>query len=265
VKLRGVSVGEVKDIYISKENSEDVVILIQVKEGTPIKEDTYALISLQGITGLSYVELTGGSNNAPFLKTKEGKLGVIYTKSSMLKRVDESISEIGEKTQKILDKTQRVMSDKNIKNIELILQNFADATNSLNKTLNMINKQEKDLKDVLIGMKKTEQSATEAFDKISKMAEIWSVSGDKTLAKMSGASDTTSRVMNSLNKKLNDGSLDLDIIIRENLLPVQRDLEDLRTLINEVNSLVENLKDSPSDILWKKSEISEAPNEKVEK
>src|SRR5665648_80529 len=43
VKVRGVSVGEVKDISINSENSEEVEVLIRVKEGTPIKDDTYAL------------------------------------------------------------------------------------------------------------------------------------------------------------------------------------------------------------------------------
>jgi phospholipid/cholesterol/gamma-HCH transport system substrate-binding protein len=262
VKLRGVIVGEVKDIYISRENSEDVVVLIQVKEGTPIKEDTYALISLQGITGLSYIELDGGSKNSPLLKTSKKKHGIIYTKSSMLKRVDETLSDIGKKTKQVLDKTQNVMSDKNLKNLEHILYNLANATKSLNKTLVMINNKEKKYDKILEGAYNAEKSAIEAFDKISKMAEIWSKSGDRTLAKMSNASDTTARVMMSLDNKLKDGSLDLDIIIRENLLPVQNNLEDLRTLMNEFQELIEELKNSPSDLIFKKSDIDLAPNEK---
>ncbi len=66
VKLRGVSVGEVKDIYINHNNSEEVIVLIKVKEDTPIKEDTHALINLQGITGLSYIELEGGTHESAF-------------------------------------------------------------------------------------------------------------------------------------------------------------------------------------------------------
>lgn len=262
VKLRGVSVGEVKDIYISRENSEDVVVFIQVKEGTPIKEDTYALINLQGITGLSYIELAGGTHEAPLLKTSFKKPGIIHTKSSMLKRVDETLSDIGKKTKQVLDRTKSVMSDENLKNFEKILENLAKSTHSLNETLVMINSREKEYDKILEGAYKTEKSAIEAFDKISMMAEIWSNSGDRTLAKMSSASDTTARVMTSLDNKLKDGSLDLDIIIRENLMPVQNDLEDLRTLIVEFKELVGELRESPSDLIFKKSNIELAPNEK---
>ena len=126
----------------------------------------------------------------------------------------------------------------------------------------MINNKEKKYDKILEGAYNAEKSAIEAFDKISKMAEIWSKSGDRTLAKMSNASDTTARVMMSLDNKLKDGSLDLDIIIRENLLPVQNNLEDLRTLMNEFQELIEELKNSPSDLIFKKSDIDLAPNEK---
>ncbi len=262
VKYRGVSVGEVKDIYINTKNSEEVIILIKVKEKTPIKEDTYALINLQGITGLSYIELAGGSNESPLLKTDNKNPAIIYTKASMLQRVDDTLSEISRKTMVVLQKTQKVMSEKNLKNFEEILANLSKATNTLNETLLMINKKEKEYDLVIKGAIDTEKSAIKAFDKISQMANIWSVSGDKTLAKMSNASDTTSKVMLSLDKKLKDGSLDFDIIIRENLLPVQNDLEDLRGLMIDIREWIDELKDSPSDLFFKQSISKIAPNEK---
>jgi phospholipid/cholesterol/gamma-HCH transport system substrate-binding protein len=67
--------------------------------------------------------------------------------------------------------------------------------------------------------------------------------------------------MGALDDKLKEGKLDIDVIIRENLLPFQNDLNDLRTLIIETRELVTELRNSPSDILFKEADLELAPSE----
>ncbi len=263
VKLRGVSVGEVKDIYISKNNSEEVIILIKVKDDTPIKEDTHALINLQGITGLSYIELEGGAHSSSLLKTgdTEDSYGVIRTKDSIIERVDKTLTDIGNKTKRMLDKTNEVMSQTNLNNFEKILENLVKVTDSMNKTLEMLQSKDSKLDDVLVKGKEFEIAVIKSADEVRKMAKNIGISSHETLIAMQEASDTTSRVMIALDDKLKEGKLDIDVIVRENLLPFQNDLNDLRTLIVESRELVSELRDSPSDILFKESKIELAPSE----
>ena len=56
VKLRGVQIGEVRTITINPKNAEEVLVTIRVQDDAPIKEDTYAAIEAQGITGLSFIQ-----------------------------------------------------------------------------------------------------------------------------------------------------------------------------------------------------------------
>jgi phospholipid/cholesterol/gamma-HCH transport system substrate-binding protein len=257
VKLRGVSVGEVKDIYINQDNSEEVIALIKVKENTPIKEDTHALINLQGITGLSYIELEGGEHKSKLLKNN----GIIKTKDSIIERVDKTLTSIGHKTTRMLDKTDEVMSQTNLENFEKILANLVKVTDSMNKTLEMLQSKESKLDDVLIKGKEFEIAVIKAADEVKKMAKNIGVTSHATLISMQEASATTSRVMGALDDKLKEGKLDIDVIVRENLLPFQNDLNDLRTLIVESKELVSELRDSPSDILFKESNLDLAPSE----
>jgi phospholipid/cholesterol/gamma-HCH transport system substrate-binding protein len=95
VKYRGVEVGHVAGIELDRENPERVRLTLAIAEGTPIKTDTRAILSTQGITGLAYVDLTGGSRNAPPLVAGEGEpYPEIRSGPSLLVRLDQAVSEL---------------------------------------------------------------------------------------------------------------------------------------------------------------------------
>jgi phospholipid/cholesterol/gamma-HCH transport system substrate-binding protein len=57
VKYKGVDVGKVLDMRIAPERADLVKVDIEVKEETPVRAGTLAKVELQGITGVSYIEL----------------------------------------------------------------------------------------------------------------------------------------------------------------------------------------------------------------
>src|SRR5262249_48857796 len=61
VRYRGIAVGRVTDIRIDPENIEKIRVTIEVKADTPVRTDTVASIELQGITGGTYILLSGGT------------------------------------------------------------------------------------------------------------------------------------------------------------------------------------------------------------
>ena len=61
VRYRGVPVGSVSDIRIDPENIERIRVMVEISAETPIKADTEATLTLQGITGVSFVFLSGGT------------------------------------------------------------------------------------------------------------------------------------------------------------------------------------------------------------
>jgi phospholipid/cholesterol/gamma-HCH transport system substrate-binding protein len=271
VKVRGVSVGEVKDISINSENSEEVEVLIRVKEGTPIKEDTYALIELQGITGLSYIQLQGGLNKSALLKTGKTNesYGVIPSHPSIFSRVDQTIGDIGEKTKHLLDKTDVVMNEKNLENFAKILSNLEKITSSLNTTLETISSKEDDFNNMMVRINEFEISAIDAANEVKKMSLNMSDAvnnmGIDTMNSMREASATVTRVMGHLDEKIKSGTFDIDSLLRENLLPFQNTLEDFRTLILTTQESIDGLAQSPSDLLFKETQIAPAPSEENQK
>ncbi len=73
VSLRGVPVGEVRDIGIDPDNVERVRVTIEVAAETPVREDTVASLEQQGITGVANILLSGGSQDSPPLVAAAGE------------------------------------------------------------------------------------------------------------------------------------------------------------------------------------------------
>jgi phospholipid/cholesterol/gamma-HCH transport system substrate-binding protein len=95
VRYRGVEVGRVKEIILDPENPEEVRLGLDIVRGTPIKEDTTAVLETQGLTGITTVNLTGGSRDAPPLTAKANqKYPVIKSAPSLFTRLDSALSRI---------------------------------------------------------------------------------------------------------------------------------------------------------------------------
>ena len=92
VRYRGVEVGRVQKIALAPGNVEQVQVTLAIESGTPIKSDTVAVLSTQGLTGIAFVDLTGGSRNAPALTAEPGAdFPVIRTGPSLMVRLDASL------------------------------------------------------------------------------------------------------------------------------------------------------------------------------
>lgn len=95
VKYRGVEVGKVREIVLDPDDPERVRLTLDIVRGTPIKEDTVAVLHVQVLTGLAIIDLTGGSREAPPLTAKPGEpYPVIKTKPSLLVRFDQEVTQL---------------------------------------------------------------------------------------------------------------------------------------------------------------------------
>ncbi len=95
VKYRGVEVGRVKEIILNPDNPEEVRLTMDIARGTPVKEDTLAVLDTQGLTGLAIVNLAGGSRESPPLEVKPDQVyPVIKSGPSLLYRLDTALSRL---------------------------------------------------------------------------------------------------------------------------------------------------------------------------
>jgi phospholipid/cholesterol/gamma-HCH transport system substrate-binding protein len=115
VTYRGVVVGRVASIRIDPDDPEQVQLLLDVEEGTPVRADTTAVLVTQGLTGLARVELTGGSRAAPALVPRPGEPPpVIPSGPSLVARLDSALDMIVVTVERLSQRTDRLLSDENL-------------------------------------------------------------------------------------------------------------------------------------------------------
>jgi phospholipid/cholesterol/gamma-HCH transport system substrate-binding protein len=72
-----------------------VNLLFAIERGTPIREDTVAVLKTQGLTGIAYVELSGGTRDAPPLLAIDGSdYPLIRTKPSLSARLENVLTTV---------------------------------------------------------------------------------------------------------------------------------------------------------------------------
>ncbi|MBC7941240.1 MAG: MCE family protein, partial [Chitinophagaceae bacterium] len=95
VKYLGVDVGKVNAITIDPQNSRQVRLRLLIERGTPIKQDTEAVLKIQGLTGIAHVELDGGSPDAPPLRfVAGGPPPLIPSKPSLSARLENVLGSV---------------------------------------------------------------------------------------------------------------------------------------------------------------------------
>lgn len=92
VKYRGVDVGRVREIGLDPARGNEVRLLLAIDAGTPVREDTVAQLETQGLTGLAFINLTGGGDGSPALVAAPGEAHpVIPSRPSRWGRLDRAV------------------------------------------------------------------------------------------------------------------------------------------------------------------------------
>jgi phospholipid/cholesterol/gamma-HCH transport system substrate-binding protein len=132
VRYRGVPVGSVNDIRIDPTDVERVRVIMEIVQGTPIKTDTKSTLGLQGITGVAYIELTGGTReSAPLTAPDGGKIPEIPSKDSGIQKVLATAPELLERAVAITERLALILDDRNVKSISDTLENVSKLTGTL--------------------------------------------------------------------------------------------------------------------------------------
>ncbi len=124
VKFSGVPIGKVEKIGYLPDDLRKVRVELRIQGDFPMKDDMVASTGAMGITGLKYIEITGGSNESRPLKPG----AEITTKVSTFSTITGKAESIVAKVELLLNHLNRISSPDSLKNIKLILDNIAVIT-----------------------------------------------------------------------------------------------------------------------------------------
>ena len=259
VKYRGISVGKVSKLRINPNNSEQVEVQIKVLSTTPIKVDTEAKLTSQGITGLSYINLSMGSNSsAPLEPQGEEYYAVIKSVPSFFEDFEKSLDTVSSKLSKTLSKTEQLLNDENQKEFALLLKRTSSFIDKLNKTLDdkTILSLQNSIQNLESASKKVDETMPHVDAFILKSSE-WE---DKISASFASITKTYSEmgvIMDGMKEALRDGEQDFSTLVPS----INSTLLQMQELMLQMQSGINTYERSPSDILYRQEEIKKGPGE----
>ena len=244
IKFMGFEVGTVKDIKINPFNSEEILIDIQIQKGTPIKEDNFAILGNLGITGLKYIELKGGSNNSKLLGENQYGMKVIKSKTSALTTFVDSTEDITKEITILLGQMKKVLNDENISNFSSLLSKSEKSMENIEQFSAYLVKNEKKIDELITSMKN------------------FANTGNSSFASVKTSADSFKELTTKIKEEFDKGTFDLKGMSSESFENLNSLLKNLENNLNLTQDLINNINESPSDLLLKQKNIKYGPGEK---
>lgn len=132
VEYNGVPSGRVKAIQIDPNNVEQIRVTVEIENTVVIKQDAAANLETNILSGVSYIQIAGGTKEAPVLTAAAGSRNpVIRSRRSRLASVTARLPQILAKLDETADHLNDLLGDDNRKAIAAILANLHTVSDDL--------------------------------------------------------------------------------------------------------------------------------------
>jgi len=265
VLYRGVDVGKVASIRIDPSDPERIRILADIEATVPIRTDTVAQLRPVGVTGLSLLNLTGGSSPVALHAENGHKYPVIPYEPSVFSRLEGGLNETLVTVTKLGKQLERLINDRNVtavshtlKNLESLSQTLADHRQDIGDTLSALQETSHHVAAMTAGGKHLVAHGDKVLDDLDQAVKgIGKTLGlvNHAAGRVAQASDTTvtfTRAGTKTVQHLSDQTLpDFNLLLTE-----------LQSLSQSLTALVNNLRDNPSQLLYGNPGVAPGPGEK---
>ena len=248
VQYNGISVGTVDRLRLDVNDARRVIALLKIQADTPVKVDTSAKLSQQGITGAPFIQLTGGSPDAEhLLSASRDDIPVIRTEPSALQNIADTAN-------RLVARLDRMLSEENIARISNTLENLETVTGSISGQSQDIATLIVNAREITDSLKVTVDNANGAIAGVDRnfVQRLPALMDnlDATVAKMESAAGNADAVIAenrpAIRSFANDGLAQLGPTLAE-----------MRRLVRDLRVLSDRLENKPAQFILGR----EAPKE----
>jgi len=251
VKYNGVDVGNVERIWLDTGNPQRVNLRFQIERGTPIKVDTVATLKTQGLTGIAFVELSGGTAGSPPLTRRDGlDHPVIQTKPSLSTRLETVLTNVLAQLESTSNTINEVLSPAN-------RQAFSSALADVASVARAIAARRNTLDTAITHAGQTLQKTAQASDQIGPVLERIARSA-QAIETMGQSVAVTS---NSAGKTVDAIGADMRRVSAQTLPELERLMGELAALTASLRRLSDQTERDPRGLLFGRQPVPSGPGE----
>lgn len=248
VRYRGVQVGAVRRIELAPGNPEQVQLTLDIERGTPVKQDTVAVLQVQGLTGIAHIDLAGGSRDSPPLRPVRGqKYPVIRTGLSLMRRLDVGVTTLlanlnrsSENFNALLNEENRATLSRTMANLDRLSTILAAHSDELES-----------------GMK----HAARTMENTEKLTALANTELPQLLQRIQRSADAFDRMANEAARAGSSTASAVDSVRAEALPEARQAISELRELTASLHRFSEALERNPGILLQGRPAVSPGPGE----
>jgi phospholipid/cholesterol/gamma-HCH transport system substrate-binding protein len=251
VRYRGVDIGHVRKIALAPGNVEQVQLTLELDRGTPIKEDTVAVLQTQGLTGIAFVELTGGSRASPPLQAREGDAyPVIRSGPSLILRLESSVTTLIANLTRASDNFNALMDEENRRAFSRTLADLEVVSRTLATRSATIDSSLANASRTMENAARFSEQLPQLLQRVERSAESFDRMADQLARAGTSASGT-----------IDSARPDLQQFTSETLPEVRELVAELRELTTSLRRMSREVEQNPSVLLYGKRPSRRGPGE----
>lgn len=247
VQYNGIQIGEVVDLRLSRIDPGRVIARIRVGGSTPIKTDTQAKMGYLGLTGVGFIQLSGGSVDAPRLEPRPGRtIAVIRAQPSDLAKLFESGTDIVTTVNDVLNRVARILSDENAAKLSQAIDDLNRLTSAVGAESDSVQtilrdgaRATSELADTLVQVRSTVERLERTVGSAERILD------EDVAQAMTALRDASTQIQGILGD--NRGAIDQ--FAQEGLVELGQVLTELRNTLVSIESLARRLENNPSGFL----------------
>lgn len=212
IRYNGVEVGKIKSIKLDTKDPRNVLIYINIYKEVAISTDTYAVLKIQGITGLAYIDLQlpkESNNNKTLTPHNSEPYPQIPTHLSLLTTLTEQAQSIAKDVKEISIQIKKLLDQKNIDKVASIIKNLDQVTTTVANRSDKIGANIDSITQILDNLKKSSNNIGGAIDGITDMTKSISQTSQNANSLLQSMKNNTLQNINSvllpnLNRTINN-------------------------------------------------------------
>jgi phospholipid/cholesterol/gamma-HCH transport system substrate-binding protein len=244
VRYLGVDVGKVVRIMIDPERRNRVLVVADIDSTAPIDERTRASLSLQGITGLLFIDLKQDSNAAaPEVLPKGLNYPVIRSAPSDFDVLLSNLPALTTHLVELADRFNQVFSDENVRSFKATLDNARTASERLPDTL-------REVQGLIGDVRRATQEVQGAAGELRGIEVRTASDIESAMTNIHRVSDNLARTSELLEHFVADNAPEVKRFTHQGLPEFEQLLRETRQAARDFRDLSRSLKQNPSQLLY---------------
>jgi phospholipid/cholesterol/gamma-HCH transport system substrate-binding protein len=259
VEYQGVTVGKVEIVQLTRDVPPRAAVIVALQPGTPIRTDTSAHLIGSLVTGIRFIELSGGSSTAPPLKLG----GTIPVSGGEFEEFRDRASAIAERLLNTLTRIEQdLLSPENRSAISTFLKNASHLSETLSASFDDISTPETrtSLKTMVDNLAKAAEGIKSATDAINDIRGDFYTEGRAAIVQFRQTAAVTANLAaeaqklaqhaNELIKQTNHLAGSANAVLGDNRDDLNRLLANLAEASRHLKETVNTLRQDPSTLVW---------------